>query len=453
MARIITLRIAIAVGAVAVAAGCGQAAGGSRTARPSGSMRRIPLPAAHSPVIGGGSPAQRRLLGRIVRRTRPTQIRTLKIVPATKDWHPIRPGDVELLASEAPVPHGHDNSLGDWETWLVGGAFRDRSAALGLPRVVVVGYGSGAGRVTYGTDPPPARASGLAAFRRRVQAIASMSGARVVAVRAGLPDGYSAAVTLQVANPVWFLRHRLSQLQLRLHRLRSDGTFIALYEADGRPLYVQGGSTRLQSGLAGMPDHRYASCVQFGFGGPATLAPPLPCPSGWRPPPTTPPKRLALHGWESGGQAERGSAAVGDRVEYLPGTTIGLGFVLENPNGRPVTVRAITPTVAAGAPIRYTGARIRIPRSRAKPGTAAELGQRPYPPEPRFAPFTIRPGDWAGINLHYAIRRACTAATAGGTITENRTLTVIYTMQGKTHTATYENTAFTITLPARCPGS
>ena len=42
---------------------------------------------------------------------------------------------------------------------------------------------------------------------------------------------------------------------------------------------------------------------------------------------------------------------------------------------------------------------------------------------------------------------------AGRTITENRTLTVTYTMQGTTHTATYENTAFTITLPAPCPGS
>jgi hypothetical protein len=131
---------------------------------------------------------------------------------------------------------------------------------------------------------------------------------------------------------------------------------------------------------------------------------------------------------------------------YLPGTTLGLGFVLQNPNGHPVTVRAITPAVAAGAPIRYSGARIRIPASRSKPGTAAELGPRPYTPEPPFTPFTIRPGDRAGVNLHYAIARACTPATTGRTITENRTFTVTYTMQGAMHTAT-------ITLPARCPGS
>jgi hypothetical protein len=452
MAPALCVRIAIAVTGLAVAAGCGQASG-SRSRPAPRQIRRIPVPAARRPTIRGGSAAERRLLARIVRATRPTQIRTLEIVPATKDWHPIRPGDVELIGSEAPVPHGQDNSLGDWETWLVGGAFRDRSAALGLPRVVVVGDGSSAGRVTGGSDPPPAPARGLAAFRRRVQAIASESGARVVDIRTGVPDGYAAAVTLQVSSPVWFLRHRLTQLQLRLHRLGSDGTFIALYEADGRPLYVEGGSTRLQSGVAGVSDHRFASCVQVGLGGPLTMAPPLPCPSSRRPPPSTPPKRLVLHGWESGGEAERGSGPVGDRIEYLRGTTIGLGFVLQNLNGHPVTVRAITPAVGAGAPIRYTGARIRIPASRSKPGTAAELGPRPYTPEPPFAPFTIRPGDWAGVNLHYAIARACAPGTAGRTITENRTLTVTYTMQGTTHTAPYENTAFTITLPATCPGS
>jgi hypothetical protein len=452
MARVVRLRIAIVVSGMALAAGCGQVSG-ARPASASHPMRPIPLPAAHDPAIRGGSQAERRLLARIVRGMRPTQIRTLRIVPATKDWHPIRPGDVELVASEAPVPHGHENSLGEWEAWLVGGAFRDRSAALGLPRVVVVAYGSGAGRVTGGSDPPPAPARGLAAFRRRVLTIASSTGARVVDVRAGRPDGYSAAVSLQVASPVRFLRHRLSQLQLRLHRLGSDGTFIALYEAGGRPLYVEGGSTRLQSGLAGVSDDRYRSCVQVGLGGPFSLAPPLPCPSSWRPPPSTPPKRLALHGWEMGGRAERGSAEVGDRIEYLPGTTIGLGFVLANPNGHPVTVRAITPAVGPSAPIRYTGARIEVPSSRARPGTAAELGPRPYLPEPPFAPFTIEPGDWAGVNLHYAITRACTPATAGRTITENRTLAVTYTLQGTTHTATYANTAFTISLPATCPGS
>jgi len=452
MARPLTVRLAIAVCGVVVAGSCGRA----RHAHPgagSKPMRPVHLPAAHSPAIRGGSLAERRLLARIVRATGPTQLRALEIAPPTHDWHPLRPGDVELDVSEAPASYGRDNMLGDWEAWLVGGAFRDRSAALGLPRVVVVMYGADGGRVVDGSNPPPASASGLAAFRSRVRTIASGPGARVVRIRAGVPDGYSAAVALQVADPVWFLRHRVSKLQASLDRLGSDGIFLALYEADGRPLYVAGGSRRLDSGLGWIPDARYGSCVQMGTGGPMTLVPPLPCPSGWRPPPSTPPKRPVVHGWVSAGWAERGSARGGERIMYLPGTTLGLGFVLQNPNGHPVTVRAITPAVAAGAPIRYSGARIRIPASRSKPGTAAELGPRPYTPEPPFTPFTIRPGDWAGVNLHYAIARACTPATTGRTITENRTFTVTYTMQGATHPATYQSTAFTITLPATCPGS
>jgi hypothetical protein len=127
-----------------------------------------------------------------------------------------------------------------------------------------------------------------------------------------------------------------------------------------------------------------------------------------------------------------------------------LGFTLENPNGYPVTVESIKPTVTARAPIHYTGARIQIPASRSDRGAAAEL-HRPFSPERPFGPFTIKPGDWVGVGLHYAISRACTPATAGRTITENRRLTITYVLQGKTHTATYANTPYTISLPASCP--
>jgi hypothetical protein len=271
----------------------------------------------------------------------------------------------------------------------------------------------------------------------------------VLSVRTGRPDGYSASVTLQVASPVWFLRHRLPALQSQLDRRGSDGVWVSLYEADGRPLYVAGGSLRLSSGEGWVPDARYASCVQLGVSsGPMTLAPPLPCPSTRRPPPGTPPKRLAIHGWEAGGRAERGSDRGGDRIAYLPGTTLGLGFTLENPNGHAVTVEAITPAVRAGAPIRYTGARIQIPPSRAT--RWAQL-QRPYTPRPPFGPFTIKPGGWVNVGLHYAIAR-CTPATAGRTISENRRVAVTYVLQGKTHTATYAETPYTISLPATCPG-
>ena len=449
MRRVQPVRTAIAlvIGVVAVS-GCGQSRQSALTTHSRG-IGAVAVPAAYAPVIAGGSPAERALLRRIVRGMRPTQLRMLTVEPAPKEWHPLRPGDVELVATEARVARGHDNSLGDWEAWLVGGAFRDRSASLGLPRVVVVADGSGASRVTGGRSLPAARPDGLASFRRRVVAAAETSGGHVLFVRAAEPDGYSADVALQIAHPVWFLRRRLQPLQVRLQRLRSDGIFLALYEANGKPLYVSGQSTRLSSGLADVADRRYQSCVEVGFG-PATLAPPLPCPSNWRPPSTTPPKRLVLQGWESGGKANGGSGGAGNSVSYLPGTTLGLGFILENPNGHPVTVLAVTPAVSKAAPIRYTGAKILIPPSRANPGMAAEL-QQPYSPEPPIRPFTIQPGDWVGVNLHYNIAPACTTATAGHRITENRTLTITYTLDHKTTHNTYTSLPLTITLPTTCP--
>ena len=334
-------------------------------------MAAVTAPAGRIPVISGGSAAERTLLRSIVRAMRPTQIRTLTIGPATKDWHPLRPGDVAMMAGLAATSAGHRNDLGEWETWLVGGAFRDRSAALRLPRVLVIADGLGAQRATGGEHPAAETAAGLPVLRRHVQAAVAASGADVVTLRLGIPDGYSADVSLQVARPAWFLQHRLLRLQSRLQALATDGAFISLFEADGRPLFVAGGSARLTSGLGGVLDPRYGSCSpELTVGGHMTLAPPLPCPSDWRPPASTPPRPPRLYGAEAGGGASGDwNGRYGITVPYRPGATLGVGFVLANPNGHPIVVESLAPASVAGAPIRYTGARIQVPRSRADPGT------------------------------------------------------------------------------------
>jgi hypothetical protein len=447
-------RIAIVVVAmVAIAASaCGQA---SAAAPGQAAMRHVSVPPPHTPAITGGLPAERALLRTIVREMRPSQIRALTVEPPQGLWHPQLPGDVEVLATLAPPIAGRENSQGEWETWLVGAAFRDRSAALGLPRVLVVAEsGSGAQRVTGGGRPPAANPAGLPAFRRKVVSAAKASGARILAVRAGVPDGYSADLTLQVSHPVPFLRHRLGRLQSRLDRLQADGVFIAVYEADGRLLSVGGSSARLTSGLSGVDDPRYGSCdSSTTLGGGATLAPPLPCPSTWRPPASTPPKRPVLLGWESGGAAMGDwNGHAGISVRYRPGATGGLGFTLSNPNGHSITVESLVPDQAAGGPIRYTGARIQIPPSRTRPGTAGML-QSPYGREPPFAPVTVRPGDWIGVGLHFAVARDCTAATAGHRFTVDRTFTLTYRLQGETVRRTYTSVPLNLTLPGTCPAT
>lgn len=405
-----------------------------------------------TPRITGGSAAERALLAQIVRGMGTTQITKLTVSPATHDWHPLKRGDVELTAALAPSAHGRENALGIWEAWVVGGAFRDRSVTLGLPRVIVVESADGGSRI-WPPGPkvlPPAPSSGLAAFRGRVlQALRGVN-ARVVGVSVGVPDGYSAAVTLQAADPVAFLKHQLDPLQGRLEKLQADGTFVQVFERSGRLLYNAGGSARISAGLEGVPDRRYATCTEVGHGGPLSLAPPLPCPSDWRPPPTTPVKLLEADGVAVGGAAVRGSGSDGSTIDYRPGTTIGIGFVLSNPNGHSVTVTGIAPAVGPDDPIAYTGARIQIPPSREKPGDAAEL-KAPYDPTPPFRPFSIAPGDWVGIGLHYFIRSACTPATAGTRITENRTVRITYTLNGSTVSHAYPIQALTMQLPDPCP--
>jgi hypothetical protein len=405
--------------------------------------------------ITGGTRVERGLLKAIVHRMAPHQVASLRIGPVPREWGP-QPGDVELIGHQRPLPGERFNLRGDWEIWLLGGAFRDRSKALGQPRVLVVGGDFGAERVQPNfADPPMADPAGLPAYTSQVTALARASGAHIVSISTGRPDGYSADVTLQVAHPVWFLKHRVDALLEGLDKLHSDGTFLQLYESGGKPLLVTGGSTRLQSGLLGVEDPVYLPCIDFffpigGFG----LAPPLPCPSTWRPPPSTPPRRLHLYGWEAGGQAlGTWNGRAGISVAYRPGATFGLGLVLANPNGHPVTIKSITTDVPTqSSPIGYTGARIQIPVSRDRPGGADQL-QAPYTPEPPFAPFTVQPGDWFGVGLHYAVLPACTTANAGTAVTVNRHLTVTYTLEGRTVRSTYTNVPLSVTYPATCPAA
>jgi hypothetical protein len=260
------LRMGIATALCACAAAC---AGSSTHALHGGRTVTPRLAPARTPAIAGGTAAQRALLDRIVRAQRPTQIVRLTISRAH--------GGVALMAATPRTPkRGPDTALGGWEAWIVGAAFRDRSAALGLPRVVVIGDPSESGRATGGPDRPRRPPAGLGAFRRRVVALAAPPGAQVVTVRVADPDGYTAIVALRVSDPAGFLRHRWRELDVRLGGLHADGVFVVLYEPDGRVLWSEGGSARLLSGLGGAADPRYRGCIPDQMTGLGMSPPPCP---------------------------------------------------------------------------------------------------------------------------------------------------------------------------------
>jgi hypothetical protein len=177
--------------------------------------------------------------------------------------------------------------------------------------------------------------------------------------------------------------------------------------------------------------------------------PPLPCPSTWRPPPSTPAKPLTFDGSESRGKALGGwNGKEGIAVRYVPGAEFGIGFVLGNPNGHDVVVQRIAVSQPDGALIRYAGARIQIPPSRANPGTAAML-EAPYGPMPAFKPFSIRPGDWVGVGLHFRVD-ACDPNAIASTEPTYKTLTVTYLLAGEPIHHTYTGVPLRLALPRRC---
>ena len=415
--------LVVAVAAVAIAPACGGSATPAATGaeHPNGTVR---LPTAVVPRISGGDAAERALLHRIVSGLRPTQIRALAVLPLAAPWKG-RPGDVELSVSLIPGARG--NPLGQWETWIVGGAFHDRSAQLGLPRVRAIVDGQ-SGSVEESVPHPPAPAAGLAAFRARLLAAVHASGARLLGLRTGRPDGYAGDLWIQVDDPAAFLQRRLRRLDAALSGRGVDGVYLSVFESDGRPLFTSGSSSRMGAGVVGVSDPRYRGCYQFGFG-PFTLVPPLPCPANRRPPLSTPPTRPRL----TGGETDRS------------GNTAGIEFVLQNPNGRPITITSIEPHLPPGAPLRLIGVRIQIPKNRSD-GTAAEL-QRPYGPEPRLKPVTVGPGNWIGVALHFRIAPGCANSAGGGVWRgDGGSVGIAYLLDGTIRRANYPG------LSAPCAG-
>ncbi len=278
------------------------------------------------------------------------------------------------------------------------------------------------------------------------------SGARLARLELGTPDGIAIDLSIQTRRPASFLEKRYEALLVKLAIPRIDGRLVEVFGPDGHGVYVGAGSARLSSGLGGALDLHYASCVpMLTSGGHLGLAPPLPCPSTWRPPPSTPAKPLTFYGSESGGKALGSwNGEEGIAVRYVPGAEFGIGFVLENPNGHDVVVQRIAVSRPGGALIRYTGARIQIPPSRARPGTAGEL-QAPYEPVRAFTPFSIRPGDWVGVGLHFRIDSCDRNAIAAPEPTY-KTLTVTYLLAGKAMHHTYTGVPLRLALPDRCIG-
>jgi hypothetical protein len=415
-------------------------------------MASVQAPRSRPVAISGGSARQRVLLRAIVAAQRPAAVSALRIAPANPAWKPLRPGDVELTATLSPAASPlHENLLGEWESWVIGGAFRDRSAVAGLPRVVVVGDGDGASRVSPANSHLPARSpAGLSAFEQRVRTVLRRFRVHIAYLQAGVPDGFTAAVGLETPYPAPFIEHRLGAVGEALYKLRSDGWLIVVYDRRGRLVDVGGNGARMGIGGGDVVDHRYDGCDQNDLFSvpslPDNFAPALFCPSDWRPPASTPPRPLrvtrAVAGGTQGGFAADGTA----HVPFRPGLRFGVGFALQNMNGTPVRVQSITVGGAPGTGIHFTGLRVQVPASRLHPGNAGEL-LPPYEGLSPLRPVAIRPGDWVGVAMHFLVA-PCTPSTSGRTFVSDRSVRVSWRLDGRLMSHTYASVPLQIHVPA-----
>ncbi len=225
---------------IAACAACGQArAAGGRVAASDHGARAT----ATAAIVTGGSPAQRRLLHRILRDVGRTRIRRIAI-------------DRGVLRLASPA----SDRVTLWQSFVIGEAFRDGSARQGLAPVttVVAPNGVGYGGLDTSRDPRrhPSADDRLAAL---VRAAAARSGGRLIGLHIVDADGPAADIALQTRSPARFLARRWPRFTRAIagSPTAQAGLLITLVGARGRPVAwtlsaaAIGGAVWIRPALAG----------------------------------------------------------------------------------------------------------------------------------------------------------------------------------------------------------
>jgi hypothetical protein len=213
------LACAVVVIVLALGAGCGgEARGGSID-------------------IVGGTAEQRTLLRSIEDGLRPTAIRSVSIRNIgvvgfpSKDWAEIsiRPRDGQGRTVRA-----------EWETYVLAGAFRDRSAEEGLAQVEVLDYGGGVVRIervraTPTASPEPASPAERIGIARTFAESAIAQGAELERLDVLTPAGPAVALVLRVDEPAAFVKQRFLPIVKRWWANdRLEGAYLLVEDRQGR---------------------------------------------------------------------------------------------------------------------------------------------------------------------------------------------------------------------------
>jgi hypothetical protein len=172
-----------------------------------------PLPVAAHTRIAGGSAAQRRLLRSVLRAFGPSEITRIAIRPAPS-VRKATPGSVLVVLHTL---YGIDTKLvdllGEWEGWVVGAAFRDRSERAGLPRVFLEQTPEGLEQIGDRASSRPYAGPSATLVNGELRRAAHASGAHVITLQVGQPFGAAALMRIQTVQPAaWFLARRLGAI-------------------------------------------------------------------------------------------------------------------------------------------------------------------------------------------------------------------------------------------------
>jgi hypothetical protein len=225
--------------------------------------------------IEGGSPGQRRLLRSILTGVGRTGIRHVEVTGAG-DWG--SPRGVEVRFESKP----QGDLRAGWEERLVAGVFRDRSAELGLPKVIAVSSATlkEGSRIELSRSRAfrPFMAVDAAAVSAGVDRAAERSGAELERAELLQPHGLAVAIRLRVVKPARFLSKSLGTFfeELDEDAARYEGRYLEVVDSRNRTVLEEFGASRVHWGGGG-PSEPYEGCVFLGLSRPIGYDPP-PCP-------------------------------------------------------------------------------------------------------------------------------------------------------------------------------
>lgn len=234
--------------------------------------------AAHTEIVGGTA-AQRLLLRSVMRAFGPSEITRIAIRPAPL-VRKATPGSVLIvLHTLYGVDPKQVDQLGEWEGWIIGSAFRDRSEQAGLSRVFLEQTPEGMEQIGDRASARPYAGPSVARVKDELRRAVRRSGARIVTLDVGQPLGPAALVRIQTTRaPAWFLARRLGAIiTATADRFSYDGLYMTVYDRSGQLIFSMANGSRMEIGADGVAIRRLVGCNPIDNMGAIGYEPP-PCP-------------------------------------------------------------------------------------------------------------------------------------------------------------------------------